>query len=210
MPPRTKVTNVRLLSLIRERTDADPIAALNMSAFVRALVDAFIAREARIESTRLLGMRHRCATDETTTGISLPAELHQHYKAYAAAQGESLGSLIMSALALHYFGAAPAPQPAPESPLLPAHPDSRLQPPASQLRTPPALRNPKIHRAGWRQFLLALDLGQTRDVDLHGRDPGNTRRALHNTAAIIRQDSLPRFAITSRLTPRTLSITRLG
>lgn len=201
MPPRTKVTNVRLLSLIRERTDADPIAALNMSAFVRALVDAFIAREARIESTRLLGMRHRCATDETTTGISLPAALLEHYKAYASRQKESVGSLIMSALALHYFGAAPAPQPAPASALLPALP---------ALRSPDSDPRLKIHRVGWRQFLLALDVGQTRDVDLHGRDPGNTRRALHNTAAIMRQDSLPRFAITSRLTPRTLSITRLG
>lgn len=193
MSPRTKVTNVRLLSLLRERADADPIAAMNMSAFVRALVDAFIAREAPIESTRLLGMRHRCATDEITTGISLPAPLLAHYRAYAARQHESVGSLIMSALSLHYFGAAPAPQPAAPSALLSA-PDPRL----------------KLHRAGWRQFLLALDIGQTRDVDLHDRDPGNTRRALHNTAAIIRQDSLPRFSITSRLTPRALSITRLA
>lgn len=195
MPSSTKVTNVRLLSLLREQAEADPIAAMNMSAFVRALVDAFIAREAPIESTRLLGLRHRCATDETTTGLSLPAPLLAHYRAYAAQQQESVGSLIMSALALHYFGAAPAPQPAPAPP---------PPPPA------PALRNPKIHRAGWRQFLLALDIGQTRDVDLHGRDPGNTRRAIHNTAAIMRHDSLPRFSITSRLTPRTLSITRLA
>lgn len=194
MPTSTKVTNVRLLSLLREQTDADPIAAMNLSAFVRALVDAFIAREARIESTRLLGMRHACATDETTTGISLPAALHEHYKAYAARQQESVGSLIMSALSLHYFGATPAPEPTPEIPPPPA----------------PALRNPKIHRAGWRQFLLAIDVGQTRDVDLAGRDPGNTRRAIHNTAAIMREDSLPRFSITSRLTPRALSITRLA
>lgn len=195
MPPRPPSyrTTIRLVAAVAGKLALDPVARVNVSAFVRVVVDAFVAGGSPIESNRAIGLRLESKVEADPVSLILPRAAFAHFQRYARASGgHSFGSLVSSALALHYFG-RPAPslsRPAPaRAPLAP-----KLDP-----------------DRGWRSVLLAFSLGQTHEfcpedlpTSLH-----RTRRAVFEASAAIR-DRLPAFRITTRLTPRVLYVTRTG
>lgn len=184
---QTIKTTVRLLETVSEKLTNDPIAQVNVSAFIRAALDNLIAYEMPIESTKALGIRLNCKTVERPTQFSLPQNLHEHYSAYAkAANGQSFSSLVVSALYTHYFGAIPVSTP-----------------------TIRAVVHPV--RAGWRKALLSLVVGETRE---YAREdlPTPPRKAgalVHFTATAVRM-SIPSFRVSTRVTPSCLFVSRVA
>jgi hypothetical protein len=180
-----EVTTVRLLDAVAERSKCDPAAQPNFSAFVRAVVQAFIASGAVIESTRALGHRTNSKTGQNPVPLSIPDDTLSHFVCYAESNGKfGLGALVNSALVLHYFG------PGQVAPALPVRGEAKT---------------------GWRPVLQAMSVGETREF--FRRDVLNTleraRKAAHETAEYIR-DALPEFRISTRKTARCLFITRLA
>jgi hypothetical protein len=181
-------TSIRLVDAITEKLNDDPAAQVNLSAYIRALTDQYIARGAPIESTRALGHRLNSKTNPTPLSLAIPPEVLSHYRRYAKSNGEhSLGALVGSALAMHYFTPAAVP-------VLATHPDG----------AEPA-------KSGWRAALQSLVPGETREMT--GADVATTlfraRQVAHETAEFIR-DAIPNFRISTRRTKRCLFVTRLA
>ena len=183
-PPRT---SIRTLCVIVDKLAADPAAA-NVSAFLRVVVDSFIAHGNPVESTQVVGVRLNSKTSDRTLAFAVKPEVRDHYLRYCRTGDFTFGALITSALACHYFS-APA-QPACESPA------------AHSVASP-------AH--GWRAVLQGLALNQT--VEFTRKDlPVAIQRSrlnAHQTAQAIR-DSIPAFRITTRTTRSTLYVTRLA
>lgn len=183
--PSTYRTTVRFVEAIAERITQDPAAQVNISAFVRVVLDRFISAAAPIETTRTLGIRLNSKTAERPLCLSFPKELGRHYARYAKAAGNhSFGALVASALALHYFGPAAT---------------------VAQFPVQATEAKPK----GWRNTLQALAIGQT--VEFTRSDLtttiGRARKTVFATAECIR-DAVPEFRVTTRKTPRVLYVTR--
>lgn len=180
-------TTVRLPVSVTDRLTADPIARLNLSAFVRVVVDGFIASGNPLETTRAHCIRLASKTDATPTSLAVPAQEFRHYRHYAAAAGgHTIGALVCSALVLHYFG------------------------PASFAPTPPTSPPTVQCKDGYRPFLLSFALGQTRELTAADvpTDLSRAQLALFATSEFIRE-SLPDFRITTRRTAESLVVTRV-
>jgi hypothetical protein len=191
-PPSSRTT-VRLVAAVAARLAQDPVARVNVSAFVRVVLDAFVASETPIESTRAIGLRLGGKVEAEPLSLIFPQPALSHLRRYARAYGgHSFASLVSSALTLHYFG-RPAPSVSP-----PAPPCAPLAPEISPAR-------------GWRPVLLAFSLGQTHEF--RPQDVPTTlrraRRAVFEASDAIR-DRFPDFRITTRLTPKVLYVTRMG
>lgn len=189
-PPSTRTT-VRLVAAVSARLARDPAAQVNVSAFVRVVLDGFVASETPIEPNRSIGLRLGSKVDAAPLSLIFPRLALGHLQRYArACGGHSFASLVSSALALHYFGrpGIAAPPPAPVC--------APLAPEISPAR-------------GWRPVLLAFALGQTHEF--RSQDVPTTlhraRRAVFEASDAIR-DRLPEFRVTTRLTPRVLYVTR--
>lgn len=183
-------TTVRLVEAVSERLAQDPAAQINVSAFVRVVVDSFIASETPVENTRAIGLRLNSKTAGEPTSLAIPSAIFRHYKRYAKAVGKhSFGALVCTALAVHYFGAS-------------ARPASCVT--AAQVPPVDATK-------GYRTLLLSLDVGQTREFTRADLPTSLTRAQLNlfATAEAIR-DSMPDFRITTRKTPRCLYVTRVA
>ena len=191
--PRSSRTTVRLVAAVAAKLAQDPAARINVSAFVRVVVDAFVASESPIESTRAIGLRLDSKVEADPLSLIFPRPTFAHFKRYARTYGgHSFAALVSSALTLHYFG-----RPA-RSLSLPAPACAPLAPEISSAR-------------GWRPVLLAFSLGQTHEF--RPQDVPTTlhraRRAVFEASAAVR-DRLPAFRITTRLTPKVLYVTRTG
>lgn len=192
-PPPSRTT-VRLVAAVAARLAEDPVAQVNVSAFVRVVLDAFVASETPVESARSVGLRLGSKVEATPLSLALPRPALAHLKRYArACGGHSFGSLVSSALALHYFGRPGLSLP-PAAPLSPS-PDP-LAPEVSPVR-------------GWRPVLLSFLIGQTHEF----RRPDvpttllRARKSAFKASEAIR-GRIPEFRITTRLTPTVLYVTR--
>ncbi len=176
---------LRLLSKQEDQVRAK--AAGNVSAFVRAAVDAFIAAGGAIETVRAIGARTDDKTSQRNLRISVAPELWAHWARYAKAKGNhNVPSLIASAL-----GAIFAPAPA--------------------LPSVTAADVTEGRANGYRDFLAALQIGQT--IELTRADlPTTLRKArinIFSTAEVLRVN-VPGLRISTRITPRVLYVTRVA
>ena len=187
LPKPLPRTSIRTLCVIIDKLASDPAAA-NFSAFLRVVVDSFIAHGNPVESTQVVGVRLNSKTSSRTLAFAVKAEVRDHYLRYCRTGDFTFGALITSALASHYFS-SPA-QPVLESPVT-----ATVASPAK----------------GWRGVLQGLALNQT--VEFTRKDLPvaieRSRLNAHQTAQAIR-DSLPDFRITTRTTRSTLYVTRLS
>jgi hypothetical protein len=102
-------TNIRPLRVVADKMSSDPIACANQSAFIRVVLNQFVARSMPVKSGRELGAEFNCKTADSTTCISLTRAERKHFDRYARAAGRhKFGALVHSALCAHYFpGGAP-------------------------------------------------------------------------------------------------------
>ena len=179
------VTSIKLLDVsiagLRAKLGAD---SGMLAATVRAALDAFIASGARPETTRALAVRHNSKVgDDTIVRLRLNPELRQHYQRVADSHGVTLGSLVNSAVAAMLFGLQ-APAVAPE----------KKAPPVS---------------AGWRKVLLALEVGDTREIlkSELGASVAKAKANLFAAAAEVRR-TIPAFRVITNQQPGALYVAR--
>lgn len=189
-PFSTSRTTVRLAEALVERLRADPAAQANVSAFVRVVLDSFLAQGAPIASTRAVGLRLGTKVATQPTSLAFPRHVLAHYRRHArAAGGHPFSALIASALVLHYFGRIVAPSIS-----------------ASAIDGTPVA--PTVH---WRPMLEALAINETRPFTTAHVTTSlvRARQNIFFAARTIRHHR-PAYHLTTRLAGETLYVTRMA